>query len=144
MNNLTEVQRRIKIAERHLMETQQAFKRDDWPETVHHAQLCVENSAKAIISFFKIPSWSHDPGEELEASITKIKIPKSLEIELRNLVSYCHEMAPEHAKTNYGTITQLPEELYTKSEARRALKMAKDSLKTAKDFSKFWLKNRKT
>lgn len=32
---------------------------------VASSQLCAEGSAKAVISFFKIPSWSHDPSQEL-------------------------------------------------------------------------------
>lgn len=64
-NPLNEVRYRIKLAQQYLKDAEEAFKRNDWRTVVASSQLCAESAAKAVIAFFKIPSWSHDPSPEL-------------------------------------------------------------------------------
>ena len=136
MNSKEEALRGTRIAERHFNEAEEALKREDYPEVVGHAQLCVENSAKAIIACFRIPSWSHDPSGELKESISALELSSEEKAKLGRVAEYAHKLAPEHGKTDYGTRNKLPEELYEKENADEALKMAEESIEAAKKFVK--------
>ena len=68
INPRHEVLYRLELAERYLKEAEEAYKRKDYRSTVASSQLSVENSAKAVIAFFRVPSWSHDPSHELRAA----------------------------------------------------------------------------
>jgi len=60
-----EVDYRIKLAKQYL-KSAEAFNRKDYRATVAESQLAVENFAKAVIAFFRIPSWSHNLAPELK------------------------------------------------------------------------------
>jgi len=134
VNSRDEAERRIRLAERHLYEAEEATNRNDFPEAVGHSQLCVENAAKAIIACFCIPSWSHDPSEELRQAVVPLKLEQAAMAEIERLADFAHLLAPEHGRTNYGTITHLPDELYGKTEAKDALGMARQALRIARGF----------
>jgi len=134
MNSKEEALRRIKIAERHLREARGASQREDYPEVVGHAQPCVENSAKAIIACFRIPSWSHDPSGKLKESLSDSGLSSKERANLEKVAEYAHRLAPEHGRTDYGTRNKLPEEIYEKSDADDALRMAEESMGVAKKF----------
>jgi HEPN domain-containing protein len=138
MNSDKEAERRLKLAERHLKETEEAHLRNDYPEVVHHAQLCVENAAKAIISLFFIPSWSHDPSRELRECTKDLGLPDNLRGKIDSLGEYTSVLAPEHGSTNYGTVAHLPEEIYKREDAERALRYTRDGLQVAKSFREWW------
>jgi len=55
----------VELARGYLGGARKAFAMRDFADTMTEAQLSVENSAKAVISCLQIPSWSHDPSEEL-------------------------------------------------------------------------------
>lgn len=134
MNSKEEATRRLKIAQRHLKEAEEDMKRKDYPEVVSHSQLSVENAAKTIISCFRIPSWTHDPGEELLDVLSELDLDKRLKEQIERLAEYAHRLAPEHSRTNYGTLTELPEELYNEKDAEESLRMAKEGVEIAKKF----------
>lgn len=134
MNLKEEAIRRLKIAQRHLKEAEENMKRRNYPEVVSHSQLSVENAAKAIISYFRIPSWTHDPSEELLAVLLELDLDKTIKEQVEKLAKYVHKLAPEHSRTNYGTLTELPEELYKEEDAEESLKMAKKGIETAQEF----------
>jgi len=56
---------RLELAGGYLERARKALALGDFADVMAEAQLSVENSAKAVISCFRIPSWSHDPSEEL-------------------------------------------------------------------------------
>ena len=60
-----ETRYRLTLAEGYLERARKALASEDFSDTVSEAQLCVENAAKAVVSCFRIPGWSHDPSAEL-------------------------------------------------------------------------------
>lgn len=67
-----EVAYRLRLSEHHLSDAEDAYGWGDHRGTVASSQLCVENAAKAVIAFFRIPSWSHDPSQELRELLEQI------------------------------------------------------------------------
>lgn len=65
INPIEESRHRLKLARNYLRDAEDALKRGDYRGAVVSSQLSAENSAKAIIALFRIPSWSHDPSHEL-------------------------------------------------------------------------------
>ncbi|MEM2126741.1 MAG: HEPN domain-containing protein [Candidatus Bathyarchaeia archaeon] len=63
---------RIRLSESHLADAEEVYRRKDHSGTVASSQLCVENSAKAVIAFFRILSWSHDLSQELWELLDRI------------------------------------------------------------------------
>ena len=56
LNPLNEVRFRVKLAEQYLKEAEKAYREGDYRTAVGSSQLSVENAAKAVIAFYKIPS----------------------------------------------------------------------------------------
>lgn len=115
------------------------------------AQLSVENAAKAVISCFQIPSWSHDPSEEL-LGIAKNNQPKIGELlgseflkRLERLAETAHIIAPEHGRASYGDIERRipPWRIYSEEDAQKALEYAREACTTAKSFIRAWYSNTK-
>ncbi|MEM2541697.1 MAG: HEPN domain-containing protein, partial [Candidatus Methanomethylicia archaeon] len=61
----------------------------DYKESVEAAQLAVENAAKAIIALKRIPSWTHDPSDEL------IEVAQELPDEFKSLAEELAYLAHE-------------------------------------------------
>ncbi|ABL78831.1 HEPN domain-containing protein [Thermofilum pendens] len=89
------------------------------------AQLAVENYAKAVIAYFRVPSWSHDPSGELLSLLGSI--PADAQREAAELADIAKTLAPEHGRATYGEPERglLPWEVYTRSDAERALELAR-------------------
>ena len=137
---------RLELTEGYLERAEKAFARRDFADTVAEAQLSVENAAKAVISCFQIPSWSHDPSEEL-LDIVKNNQPKIAELlgseflkRLERLAERVHIIAPEHGRASYGDIERRipPWRIYSEEDAQRALEYAREACTTAKSFIKAW------
>ncbi|HIC90520.1 MAG TPA: HEPN domain-containing protein [Syntrophaceae bacterium] len=60
MRNLTEVQRKLKDAAACLKASERDYAASD-----QNAQLCIELSAKAVISIYAEPLWTHDPSSQI-------------------------------------------------------------------------------
>lgn len=122
---LDEVKYRYRLAINYLKEANDAFSRSDWRGTVASAQLSTENAAKAIIAVYKIPSWSHDPSDELE-SITS-NLPGNLIELVKELAIIVKRLAPEHGRSTYGEPEHglTPWDIYSKHDAEASLSMAK-------------------
>ncbi|MGQ9513823.1 MAG: HEPN domain-containing protein [Thermoproteota archaeon] len=122
---------RIKLAQHYLNDAEEAFNRSDCRMVVSSSQLCAEDAAKAVIAFFKIPSWSHDPSSEL-IDIRK-KIPFNTERLLEELANMVRSLAPEHGRSSYGEPERglTPWDIYSVADAERALGMARKSLENA-------------
>jgi len=126
---LNEVNYRRKLALGYLNDCRQAFKRGDWRNTVACAQLCAENAAKAVIAVFRVPSWIHDPSEELNQVVSLL--PDEVRPHAVQLATIAHRLAPEHARTVYGEPARgiSPWELYSKNDAEEALRIAEEAVK---------------
>lgn len=149
MQTRDETRYRIKLAEEHLKKAKEEISLYQTDREKHHlaacvasSQICVENSAKAVISSSGIPSKTHDPSAELSNVIKHIrgKLRKGLVEKLEKVVEYSHLTAPEHILATYGDEERalLPSELYTLEDAERFLRMAEFSWKTCDEFLKAW------
>lgn len=104
INPLNEVKYRYKLANEKLERAEKLFSLKDWVGVVSNSQLAIENFAKTIIAIFEIPTWSHDPSNQLYDLI--MKIPNELIENIKEIAIIAREMAPEHARSSYGEPTR--------------------------------------
>lgn len=143
-----EAEYRLSLAESNLRDSKKFLGDKLYRWAVLSAQLSVENSAKAVISCFRIPSWLHDPSVELEDVLRDWKDDISRRFEeniveaLKRLAEAASELAPEHGRATYGIIERrvLPSEIYGEPEAQRAVCRAEEGCKTADRFVKKWFR----
>ncbi|MFP3252140.1 MAG: HEPN domain-containing protein [Thermoproteus sp.] len=95
-----------------------------WRGTVANAQLSAENAAKAVIAAYRVPSWSHDPSDELRELINRM--PGDLVNLIIELANIAKTLAPEHGRSTYGEPSRglTPWDIYNKGDAEKALGMA--------------------
>lgn len=124
LDSREEISYRVKIAERYLKEASNAYRRRDYRLVVASSQLSVENAAKAVIAVFRIPSWSHDPSNELLELLNQL--PEHIKNYARELANIARTLAPEHGRATYGEPLRglTPWELYSEKEATQSLEMA--------------------
>jgi len=132
INPRREVEYGLKLAERYLSDAEEAFARGDYRGTVASSQLSVENSAKAVIALFRVPSWSHDPSHELREFLSQL--PGDFRELGEELANYAQTLAPEHGRSTYGEPVRglTPWELYSEEDAERALRYARKALRNAR------------
>ena len=100
-NPFSEVEYRVRLAERYLADAKGAFERGDFRGTVAASQLAAENAAKAVVAVYRVPSWSHDPSHELREAAAQM--PASLKPLAEELASVAELFAPEHARADTAT-----------------------------------------
>jgi len=116
---IDEVKYRYRLAVNYLREADEAFSIGDWRGTVANAQLSAENAAKAVIAAYRVPSWSHDPSDELRELIDRMLGDLvDLIIELANIAK---TLAPEHGRSTYGEPSRglTPWDIYNKGDAEK-------------------------
>jgi len=146
LNPREEALYRLELARGYLERAKKALASCDFADTIGEAQLSMENSAKAVISCFQIPSWSHDPSEELLDVIksNKLRIIELLGEEflrrLRELADKVHFIAPEHGRSTYGDAERRipPWRIYSEEDARKGLDHAEEAYKISDNFVKAW------
>lgn len=124
-NPLSEVRYRYRLAVEHLERAGRLFSLRDWVGTISSSQLAVENFAKAVISVFEVPTWSHDPSNQLNGLMKKL--PSDIEDVVKELASLARGMAPEHGRSSYGEPSAglVPSDIYKEEHATDALTNAK-------------------
>ena len=122
---------RINLARGYLRDAEEAFKRNDWRTAVASSQLCAEDSGKAVIAFFRVPSWSHDPSPELFELLDEV--PHDLGRLIEELAKMVQRLAPEHGRSTYGEPVRglTPWDIYSATDAEKALITARKSLENA-------------
>ena len=125
LNPVREVDYRRRLAIEHLQRAEKLFSLKDWVGTVSSCQLAVENFARAIIAVFEVPTWSHDPSDQLKGLISRF--PSGLTDKVNELADIVMEMAPEHGRSTYGEPSEglLPSDIYGEEHALNALGKAK-------------------
>ena len=152
MDSAEEARYRLSIAGEHLhraIEEMENFKRD--ASRAHlvgcaaEAQLCIENSAKAVISVFRIPSREHDPSAELLDVLVEIrdKIGEELGRSLEELANIASKLAPEHIRATYGDETRRipPSELYDEVTVKGFIDDAEKAQAIAERFLADWFRS---
>lgn len=121
----SEVKYRFKLSIEYLKKAEKFLKSGDYKESVEASQLSAENAAKAIVALKRIPSWSHDPFDELLE--VALELPDNKNILAKELANLAHELAPEHGITTYGKPAEgiMPWEIYDKTKAQEAFNKAK-------------------
>jgi len=124
-NPLDEVKYRYRLAVEQLGRAGRLFSLVDWVGTVSSSQLAVENFAKAVIAAFEVPTWSHDPSNQLSSLIERL--PEGLVEDAQELAVMAREMAPEHGRSSYGEPSAglTPSDIYGEGHASNALEKAK-------------------
>lgn len=124
LNPLAEVEYRYRLAKEHLDRASKLFSLKDWVGTVMSSQLAVENFAKAVIALFEVPTWGHDPSNQLMSLIGRVH--ESLAGDVEELSAMAERLAPEHGKTSYGepSTGSTPSELYGEQHASDAYREA--------------------
>ena len=128
INPLGEVSYRLKLAVHYLKDAEDAYRRGDYRGTVASSQLSTENAAKAVIAFFRIPSWSHDPAPELRELLNEFPVHTRELVE--ELADIAESLAPEHGRATYGEPLRglTPWDIYNKEDADRALNSARRAI----------------
>jgi HEPN domain-containing protein len=129
-NPLSEVKYRYRLAIEHLERAEKLFPLKDWVGTVSASQLAIESFAKAVIAVFEVPTWSHDPSNQLNNLAEKF--PSSLINDIKELAGLARDLAPEHGRSTYGEPSAglLPSEIYREDHALNALKKGRKARET--------------
>jgi HEPN domain-containing protein len=134
MNSRDEVSFRLGLAEGFPREATQDFSLERWRSCVDNAQLCVENSGKAIIALFEVPGKTHAPALDLARLVREEALPDRVKSQIKEaLPDFLVLGADEHFMTDDGdedTYT-LPWELFTRESAETAMDTAKKCLQHA-------------
>jgi len=125
LNPLNEIRFRHRLAAEHLERAERLFSLRDWVGSVSACQLAVENFAKAVIGVFEVPTWSHDPSNQLRGLIRMM--PSDMAGEITELAAFVREMAPEHGRSSYGEpgAGLLPSDIYGEEHASKVLEKAR-------------------
>jgi len=123
-----EISYRIRLAKNYLRDAEEAFLREDYRNTVASSQLAAENAAKAIIAVYRIPSWSHDPSNELRELLSNM--PMNIRSFVEELAEITESLAPEHGRATYGEPLQglTPWEIYDRDYAKKVLEKARRAI----------------
>jgi len=128
-NPLTEIKYRYRLAVENLERAERLLSLRDWVGAVSASQLAIENFAKAVIVVFEVPTWSHDPSNQLGRLIERL--PGDVAGDVKELVGLAREMAPEHGRSSYGEPSAglVPSDIYRKEHATDALEKGRKARK---------------
>lgn len=150
MLNVQESQRWLKDAEACLNTAQNCLSFQDYRAVTQNAQLCIEQSAKAIVACFEEPKWTHDPGNQLELLLNQYRekiVQKYGEEMFKSLMGIRKDVSDTfhwHGWSTYGRREKNGSwkgavEVCTENIAKDLLSKAQRSYKTAKEFLLPWL-----
>jgi len=145
MNNISETKRWFRDAGAAMKSAERNMALKDFRVVVQNSQLCVEQSAKTVISYFAEPQWTHNPAKQLRAIFNQYSkqivdcCGNELIIELEKLAKYAEDIAVWHAWSTYGRQDNKGNwihavDLCTKDVAKQCLCMARYSFGVAQKF----------
>lgn len=123
---------RFKLCLKYLEKAEKFLRTGDYKESAEASQLSAENAAKAVIALRRLPSWSHDPSEELLEVAEEL--PEEEKALARELAEIAHELAPEHGVATYGRPAEglTPWDVYDEERSSGLLKKARRAVELAK------------
>mgnify|MGYP000047008498 CR=1 FL=1 len=121
---MEEARYRFRLAIQHFNRAKRLYEMNDWVGTVQFAQLAIENFAKTLIAFFEIPTWSHDPSNQLLRLLNKF--PDEVANYIHELAEIVRDVAPEHGRSTYGEPSRglTPNDIYTDKIAKEIFEKA--------------------
>ena len=127
-----EVEYRLRLCSKYLEKAEKFFRTGDYKESAEASQLSAENAAKAVIALKRLPSWSHDPSEELFEVAEEL--PEEERALARELAEIAHELAPEHGIATYGRPSEglTPWDIYDEAKSLEMLEKARRAVELAK------------
>lgn len=144
MNNFNETKRWFRDAEAAIKSAKQNMLLKDFRVVAQNSQLCVEQSAKSVISYFAEPQWTHNPARQLRAILSQylkqlVDCYGNKLIELEKLAEYAEDIAVWHAWSTYGRQDNegnwIPAvDLCTEDVAKQCLCMARYSFEVVQKF----------
>ena len=120
----------LRRAEIRLEVLEEFLKRNDFADTVREAQEVVELVQKALLIKIGIqpPKW-HDVGSIINQHIEEY--PDNVREKLKILNTEAKWLRSQREIAFYGDMDIIPEELYTREDALKAIKIAEDYLSIA-------------
>jgi HEPN domain-containing protein len=144
MNNKAETERWRRDVRDYFREAERSFSESSFRSATQNAQLCIETSCKAVISYFGEPEWTHSPGGQLLKIIESKKgeLKKLLPHELlKDLYELCEDAdfaGPWHGLSTYGEVRggihSAAVDICTKEVAQDLLNRARNAYKTLEEF----------
>jgi HEPN domain-containing protein len=135
MNSRDDAYYRLSLARGFRDTAERDLARGEWASCVKHAQLAVENSAKASIACRSPIPRTHDPADELtRIAGSATDLPPEIVSALRKIVDCCQSLGThEHVLASYGDerARLTPWQLFTGSEATPALQQAQEAVENA-------------
>ncbi len=135
MNYKDSIKYRLKLAEGFLKEADQDLELERYRSCVDNAQLSIENSVKAVFSFFGPVAKTHNPAADLKQLMETKKTAGEIEDVLLSIVKIASGYGmKEHFLTNYGDEIELlsPWEIFSREDAEKAKGSAVDCFDLAK------------
>jgi len=122
-----EARYRFQLALEHLEDAERSVRSGDYRGCVQYSQLSAENSAKAVIATRRVPSWGHDPSEELRQAVSEMG--SEFKGRAERLAIIAAQLAPERGRVTYGDPMRMltPRMLYDVGAAERCLSLAKEA-----------------
>ncbi len=107
------------------------LKREDYADTIREAQEIVELVQKALLIKIGVqpPKW-HDVGSIIDRHLEEY--PKDIRDKLRALNREAKWLRSQREIAFYGDMDIIPEELYTKEDALKAISIAEGYLSVAR------------
>jgi len=127
---------RLRLAEGFLAEAEQDYRLKRWRAVVDNSQLAAENAAKAVLALVRPPSRVHDPGPLLLDALTQGLFREEQAATVKALAECAEALGPDvHIQTDYGDETGglTPWELFDNDDANRALELARQAAKQARE-----------
>ncbi len=118
---------RLRMASGFLAEAQQDVSLTPWRSAVDNAQLAAENGVKAVLALIGPVGRTHAPTGPLREALERAVYPAALHDRLRQLIEHAEALGYDvHVQTDYGdeATGRTPWELFTESDARRAVSEA--------------------
>lgn len=120
---------------------------------IHNAQLCIEQSTKAVIACFSEPMWEHDPKDQLEELLEEYEdeivemVGEEFLGKVKDLGKDSAEVAEWHGLSTYGK--RIDEETWlaavdvcTPEVAEEMVEKAERNFETASKFLRAWFGER--
>ncbi len=110
------------------------LRRDDYADTIREAQELVELVQKAILIKIGVqpPKW-HDVGSIIDQHLDKF--PPDVRDKLMDLNREAKWLRSQREIAFYGDMDLIPEEIYTKEDALKAIKIAEGYLSVARSLT---------
>lgn len=135
VNSQSQASYRLRLAEGFLGEARQDVELGRWRSAIDNSQLCVENSAKAVLALIGPIPRSHDPAALLREAIASRAIERNHMMRAEQLLEAAETLGRDvHVQTDYGDEAgnRTPWELFGEAEAREALATAEGALVAAR------------